>query len=180
MKYLGLDLSSVSSGYSVFDGCRLVESGSIVPAAANVMHRILEIVDRLEKIVRHHEPNEVIIEDVFYGSNYLTTKILNRLAGAVVHMLHSNSVDKITFVMPTAARRCLGILPKSTKAHIVKAVNAKFGLTLKLSEDDEADAIVIGHYGFWLGSNPNVNFDRTANDFFKSGVKTPRIKRRKK
>lgn len=180
MKYVGLDLSTVSTGYSVFEGGVLKESGKVVPVEADVMTRIMEITDRLRKVVSHHLPDEIIIEDTFYGSNYLTTKILNRLAGSVYYAMTLVCKARITFVTPTTARQCLGILPASKKRNIVAAVNAKFGKDFKLKDNDEADGIVLGYYGVWRDGNPSKGFDKSTDDFFKKGVKTPRIKRRKK
>lgn len=181
MKYVGLDLSTVATGYSVFNNSLLLESGAIAASDSRVNDRMLEIVGRLEKVIRNAQPDKVVIEDVFYGSNYLTTKILNRLAGAVLMMLHTyNPAIVVEFVMPTAARQSLGILPKSKKSHIVAAVNDKFGKSLKLKDNDEADAIVVGYYGFWSDTTPSKKFEKSTNSFYSKGVKTPRIPRKRK
>jgi Holliday junction resolvasome RuvABC endonuclease subunit len=201
MIYLGLDLSTVSTGYSVFDGHKLIEYGKIVSDLPDTMDRIAEIVLRLEKIVQKHQPEIATIEDVYYGQNYLMTKMLNRLAGAAYMMLkyghtftqeqHNRQVQtlryrikdiKIQFSMPTNARKCFGLLPKSTKLNVINAVNAKFGLSLDKKEDDIADGIVLGFAGVFKDAHADEIFKESEKKFFKTrvrGLKTPHIKGQK-
>jgi len=182
--YIGLDLSTVSTGWSVFKDGKLSQSGVIRPKNADVMTRIVEIADRLSKVVANvqAEGYEVVIEDTFYKKNYKTTVVLNRLGGAVFYMLMSTPDirPKIGFVTATGARKRFGLLPTSSKKNIIDAVNARLGLNLADVDDDEADAIVLGCYGVLTEMDPSASFDKTSNDFFKSGVKTPRIKRSKR
>ena len=178
MKYLGLDLSTVSTGYSIFDGPKLIEYGKIVPSANDTMDRIVEIVSKLENIICNHTVDVVLIEDVFYGSNYLTTKMLNRLAGAAYLALTERHVGKVDFAMPTDARKCFGLLPKSNKANVVSAVNAKYKLDLKRKDDDIADGIVLGYAALYKDTTPDVIFKKSEQQFFKTkirGMKTPPI-----
>ena len=188
-KYLGLDLSTVSTGYAVFNEQLLVESGKIVPPEGmSVMARIVYTAGKVRTICTTHKPDKVIIEDVFYGSNYLTTKLLNRLAGAVYSTIYTYSGDlyplpNIEFVTPTSARKYFGLLPASKKRHIVEAVNRKFGLSLKIKDNDEADAIVTGYYGYILDHQPDETYKKESQKFFKTkvrGMKTPPIKGLKK
>ena len=190
MKYLGLDLSTVSTGYAIFEDDKLKESGKIVPPTSlDTTARIVYTVDKIKNIVDAHVPNKVIIEDTYYGSNYEVTKILNRLAGGVMYMLYSNYLTKIAhdiirsdfveFVKPSSARKYFGLLPASKKRHIVKAVNKKFGLDFKVKDNDESDAIVMGYYGYILDHKPDEVFKKDAQKFFKTkvrGMKTPPIK----
>ena len=184
MKCIGLDLSTVSTGWSVFIDDKLTRSGKTMPPQVETMIRIKLIVDDLKWLIDCEKPDKVVIEDVFYGSNYLTTKMLNRLAGAVVYMLLSWRKDlQVIFVTPTQARKCLGMLPKATKRHVVDAVNVKFGRELKLSDNDEADAIVLGYYGWYEEHEPDESFKKTDQQFFKtnlkSGIKTKPLRKKK-
>ena len=194
MIYLGLDLSTVSTGYSVFNDYALIEWGKVVPKTADTLERIVEITEALEKIVSQHLPEVIVVEDVYYGSNYLVTKMLNRLAGAVLFMLRQTKSkvvnyhkQEVIFAMPTDARKCFGLLPKSTKANIVSAVNAKYKLSLGKKDDDIADGIVLGYAAVYKNTNPNALYKSSEQKFFKTqvrGMKTPPIKgmkpRRKK
>jgi len=181
MRYIGLDLSTRSTGYSVFTGCRLDEYGAIVPPESmNVMDRIYYIADRVRNVLNKHNPDMVVIEDVFYDSNYLTTKILNRLAGSVVFMIKDDTgLVTVDFVMPTEARKCFGLLPKSNKKNVVDAVNGKFGLHLQSTEHDVADAVVIGYSGYYKDHNPTALYSKTEKEFYTTrvrGLKTPKLK----
>ena len=166
MRYIGLDLSTVSSGYSVFENDKLIEYGAIVPKDTDVMNRIEEVTIKIENIITAHMPDKVIIEDTFYGANYLTTKLLNRLAGAVYYAVKTIKDVPIIFVTPTGARKVFGILPSSTKKNIVDAVNKKFDKDFELKENDVTDAIVLGWYGWYQDNNPNEFLKKTEKDFF--------------
>jgi Holliday junction resolvasome RuvABC endonuclease subunit len=188
MIYMGLDLSTVSTGFSVFNNKLLIEYGKMASDLPDTLDRIIEITKRLEKIVDRHQPEVVTIEDVFYGSNYLTTKMLNRMAGAVYFMLkyprlyrpeYPTKEIRIRFAMPTDARKCFGLLPKSTKITVIDAVNSTFGLTLTKKDDDIADGIVLGYAGIYKDAHANEIFKESEQKFFKTkirGMKTPNIK----
>jgi Holliday junction resolvasome RuvABC endonuclease subunit len=188
MIYMGLDLSTVSTGFSVFNNKLLIEYGKMASDLPDTLDRIIEITKRLEKIVDRHQPEVVTIEDVFYGSNYLTTKMLNRMAGAVYFMLkyprlyrpeYPTKEIRIRFAMPTDARKCFGLLPKSNKITVIDAVNNVFGLTLTKKDDDIADGIVLGYAGVYKDAHANEIFKESEQKFFKTkirGMKTPNIK----
>jgi Holliday junction resolvasome RuvABC endonuclease subunit len=188
MIYMGLDLSTVSTGFSVFNNKLLIEYGKMASDLPDTLDRIIEITKRLEKVVDRHQPEVVTIEDVFYGSNYLTTKMLNRMAGAVYFMLkyprlyrpeYPTKEIRIRFAMPTDARKCFGLLPKSNKITVIDAVNNVFGLTLTKKDDDIADGIVLGYAGVYKDAHANEIFKESEQKFFKTkirGMKTPNIK----
>lgn len=180
MRYLGLDLSTVSTGWAVFDDDKLVNYGKICPSASMApIEKMRFIANEIGYTVGKHVPNKVIIEDVFYGKCFLTTKVLNRLAGAVVYsILESGIRVEVGFVMPTAARKYMGLLSKSpeekkkpSKSLIVRAVNAKFGTNFRLADNDMADAAVIGYYGYREDHEPDLSFKKTDQKFYKTGPK---------
>ena len=183
MIYLGLDLSTVSTGYAIFEDDKLKESGKIIPPSSlDTMSRIVYTVDKIKNVVDAHIPNKVIIEGTYYGGNYETTKVLNWLAGGVVFMLCTHDIawdNFVQFVKPSSARKYFGLLPASKKRHIVEAVNVKFSKEFKLKDNDECDAIVTGYYGYVLDHTPDEMFKKDAQKFFKTkvrGMKTRPIK----
>lgn len=189
MRYLGLDLSTVSTGYAIFEDDELKESGKIAPPSSlDTMDRIVYTILKIQKVIDNIFPDKILIEDTYYGSNYEVTKVLNRLAGGVVFMIltHKNRDLKVitnenfvTFVKPSSARKYFGLLPKTTKRLIVEAVNLKLGLELKLKDNDISDAIVTGYYGWIKDHEPNEEFKKESQKFFKTkvrGLKTPTMK----
>ena len=149
------------------------------------MSRIVEVADEVATRFQAQTFAGVWIEDTFYSANTLTLKILSRLAGAVYMKLVSAVIfnkHQINFVMPTEARKNFGLLPKSTKGHIVKAVNAKFGTAFKLKDNDEADAVVLAYHGWYVNSNSVARFDEMKKKFYKATVtsklRTPRLGRK--
>ena len=183
MRYLGLDLSTVSTGFSIFDDEKCKDSGKIVPDKnVETMERIKFIAQYISNSFDFRFIDKVIIEDTFYQANYLTTKMLNRLAGAVFFAIVGKKPEiKIEFVTPTAARKSVGLLPRSQKQNIVDRVNQMFNLKLELKDNDEADGIVLGYYGYWHDHEPKEKFTDLDKGFYKTKVrsmKTPKIKKK--
>ena len=72
MKILGLDVSSISTGYCIFSNGRLTKStcGLIQPnPKKSYGERLYTFEVELKKILKKYKPDEVIIEDIFKGRN---------------------------------------------------------------------------------------------------------------
>lgn len=197
MIYLGLDLSTNCTGWAIFEDGKLKCYGKIVPLdhlSINAIQKTIYIANNVKKLMEKFDPNTVVIEDTHYDKRmgYEPTRVLNRLAGAVIYVIETSPTshgltdkDRILFLQPSETRRRMGILPKATniKRRIVDAVNLKFGLGLKPSEHDEADAIVTGYAGFAVATDLTVDIKKNEQAFYKTkvrGLKTPPIKGAKK
>lgn len=191
MIYLGLDLSTVSTGWAVFIDGKLAIHGKIAPSKElGTIQRCVYIGTKIKEIVTKFDPNVVMIEDTHYGGNYDTTRILNRLAGMALFAIETTPTsrgltanDRIRFIQPSAARAFVGVLQKSGKRVIINTVNGKFGTQLKQTDDDEADAIVTAYAGFAEDNKLGTAFKNVDKKFYKAkvlGLKTPKIKKAQK
>lgn len=89
MRVLGIDPSVQSTGFGVIefsnDSYSILEYGAIKPSRRlPFLHKINTIRNRLEEIIRTHEPEEVAIEDPFYAQNVKTAIALGQVRGAVL------------------------------------------------------------------------------------------------
>lgn len=183
MKYLGLDLSTVSTGYAILEDSNLVESGQIQPdESMDTMARIIYTCNKLIHVLQTHQPDKVIIEDTYYGRNAEVFKMLSRLGGCVYYALSFHSLKTgmpIEFVKTTQARKSMGMLSKSNKKLVIAYVNSKFNLSLTYKDNDEADAIVTAYCGFYKSTQPDEVYKKSQQEFYKTkvrGLKTPSSK----
>jgi crossover junction endodeoxyribonuclease RuvC len=89
MRVLGIDPSVQSTGYGIIEyadnSYSTLEYGAIKPSRRlPFLHKINMIRNRLEEIIRMHEPEEVAIEDPFYAQNVKTAITLGQVRGAIL------------------------------------------------------------------------------------------------
>lgn len=89
MRVLGIDPSLRSTGYGIIDfknnEYAVITHGVIKPSQCGaLLHRINEIKNGIEDIIRTHQPEEVAIEDLFYAQNIKTAITLGQVRGAAL------------------------------------------------------------------------------------------------
>lgn len=158
MKIMGLDCSSTSSGWCVFDGEQLIDYGCI-KVKGEWNDRIIAQVPEFIKVIEKYKPDKFIMEDVPLKKNggMKTLVILGAVHGMILTIASIFGIP-IEFVSPTRWRSKAGLFDGTTegkkravlKQKAVKRVNKEFGLELKwkgpfsiYSEDDIAEAILI-------------------------------------
>jgi Holliday junction resolvasome RuvABC endonuclease subunit len=161
MRILSLDLSTVASGYAVFDGDKLLTYGVIHPADdLSESARYFHIAHQITGLIQIYNPDDLVIEDTFCGPNVVTLKQLNRLAGCVLFFWFSKKRREAYFYMAMSARKYFPELKgNSTKEEIVEAVNKFFKLRGKLTDHNIADAIVMGHHHCQIKNGNIVELD---------------------
>ena len=142
MKILGIDPSTVSTGYAVVTPCenRVMEYGSIV------MKPEVDISDRLAKISDTIEPffkkdiDCVAVETPFLKDNVSTLVKLSMIQG-VLRRLASKYNKRYVEISPKKAKKALGLSGASSK----KIVNAMCRSITNLDHVtlDESDAIAV-------------------------------------
>lgn len=164
MKILGIDASTTSTGWAIFDDSKLVDYGCIKPKGEDWRERLIRQEEVLASIVEKYRPDIVSMEDVPLSSN--SNKILVIL-GAVqgfFYGIFAHYKIPVEFVIPSKWRSPLGLFSgdrkgttrKEMKRKSVEKANELFGLNLKWvsmnsskNDDDISDAILIGYYEVW-------------------------------
>ena len=145
VKILGLDISAVSTGYSVMNRGRLVKSvcGMIKPKPRRPYGERLQTLEaEIKKLIRDNNPDEVIIEDIFKGRNAKTFKILSMFRGVAIKAIYDEMEKDPLSVMASQARALLGI--KNTKEDAFDFINSKYKLNYDFEEhNDITDSIVL-------------------------------------
>lgn len=142
---LALDLSTVATGWSIWDGEELIDHGVIKPKKSDKpMKRIHMVWLEIEKQVNTHDIDEVIIEDVYASGSYTTFKTLAKMQGIIEMRLIVDKHIPVYFTMPTSWKSVAGVKGKNRKLQkqaSVTLVERNHGIEVS---DDEADAINMG------------------------------------
>ena len=150
---LSLDLSTKASGWAIFDGTELLDYGCLKASSTDVIKRIQKIIKELNRdILSQYQIDTVIVEEVrpdTGAGNLRTHKVLMWLQAALEFLIHEQYPKaKIEYVYPSEWRKACGIkngrgVKRETAKQLdIKFVKETYGLTV---DDDEADAIGIGH-----------------------------------
>lgn len=154
MNILGLDASTKSSGWAVYEDMKLKTYGCITSSSTDLFKRIHKMVDEINVIIKEHNIQKIILEevrpeDMGGRSNLATHKALLYLQGAIAMMVHDN-YPKVTieYLYPSEWRKCCniktgrGIVRETVKQRDIRFVQETFGITVN---DDIADGIGLGY-----------------------------------
>ena len=161
MIVMGIDASTTSTGWSIFNNNKLVDYGVIKPKGENWRERLENQGPLISKIIEKYKPEKVYMEDVplSVAGGIKTGIILGAVQGFVYGLFSSYSI-KILFVSPTNWRSKVGIFNgkrngtkrEALKKASIEKANTLFGINLKWvspssikNEDDISDAILVAY-----------------------------------
>ena len=161
MVIMGIDGSTTSSGWAIFDSkdCRRLDSGRIQFNDKNWRERIFKEWKVFNKIIQKYHPEKIYIEDVPMKDGKATILKLGSVQGMAICLASQYDIE-IQFLLPSDWRSCLGLYDGTRqgthrevlKKKAVETANKLFGLDLlwvkeksKKNEDDEAEALLIAY-----------------------------------
>ena len=160
MKTLGLDMSSKSSGYSLFNGKELKLYGvwKIPGDITEWRDRIVWMSKQLDNFIKEHEVEQIFVEDVPLSmANPQTLKILSALQGMIISVCTLHNIN-VKFIGVSQWRSALGLFTghrkdltrEEMKKSSIEYANKTFGLNLvwkskssKFNQDDLSDSICV-------------------------------------
>ena len=150
MKVLSLDISTNVTGFAAMDDSGLIEYGGLSlkekqsDTASN--STLYNFGIAMSELMEKHKPDKVITENIYLGKNVSTVIVLAMMSGIArfiafkygveCYKLYPKSVD-IHLGVETHLKR------DARKKRIVELINKRFGLKLKIKENDIADAIAM-------------------------------------
>ena len=150
MIIIGLDISTKSTGYSVWENGKLVTSGCAATASSNVYKRIKKITTEIQQIVQKYKPDVVYAEQpqpAFVKNNINVYRKLTFAHGAIEMMLDEHNL-KMTLCSSSHWRKYCGIKTgKGIKREQLKKEDIAAAYVIlgrQPANDDEADAVLIG------------------------------------
>ena len=157
---MGIDASTTSTGWAIFDGKELKAYGLIKPNGEDWRERIVNQAPQLVEIISKYKPEKIYMEDVPLKSKY--PKVLVQL-GAVQGFIYGVTASfdiPIEFLIPSQWRTSMGLYDGTRegtkraemKRKSVEKANELFGLNLAWksacsikNDDDIADAILVAY-----------------------------------
>lgn len=158
--YHGVDASTTSTGWAIFDDKELKAYGLIKPNGEDWRERIVNQAPQLVEIISKYKPEKIYMEDVPLKSKY--PKVLVQL-GAVQGFIYGVTASfgiPIEFLIPSQWRTSIGLYDGTRegtkraemKRKSVEKANELFGLNLVWksacsikNDDDIADAVLIAY-----------------------------------
>lgn len=148
MIYLAFDLSSVMTGWSVFDDLELIHYGQIKLAKhkkdlKDPFKYLNVLFDEICILIKEHNPDIIAVEDIYLGRNAKTLKSLAKCRG-MLELACSKHTKKLEVYSALVARRIVFGNGKIDKLEISNILAKKYGPKVVTSGHDITDAIVIG------------------------------------
>lgn len=161
MIIMGLDCSTRSSGWAVFEEDELIDYGVIKSIATDWRERLFHQGLMLGQLIDKYKPDKIYMEDVplYHAGGSKVLMMLGAVQGLIYGVAASRNI-KIEFIQPSAWRSPLGLFDGSKKGtkreemkkKSIEKVNKIFGLNLiykspssKFNEDDISDAILVAY-----------------------------------
>ena len=141
MRFLALDLSTVDTGFAIYEEKDLILWGSL-SYKGEIYDRMFQTVNAVHEIIIKDEIDEVIFEDSFAGSNKQVVVKLNRLAGGIIFISQTLSTPFCTYSPREIKKRFVGN-GNACKQDVIDKVKEIY--KLDIANDNICDAIALGH-----------------------------------
>ena len=141
MRVLALDLSTVDTGFAIYEEKDLILWGSL-SYKGDVYDRIFKTVNAVHEMIIKDEIDEIIFEDSFAGVNKQVVVKLNRLAGGIIFIAQTLSTPFRTYA-PREIKKTFVGNGNASKQDVIDKVNSIYGLNI--DNDNICDAIALGH-----------------------------------
>ncbi len=147
MKILGIDPGMAIVGYSVidFDGenVKLLHSGSIQTSKDDrESKRLLEIFEDMTTIVEKYQPDEAVIEKLFYFKNQTTVMPVSHARGVILTVLEKYGIPIYEYT-PMEVKQVLTGYGRAEKKEVEHMVKLSLGVDNLPKLDDTVDSIAI-------------------------------------
>ena len=165
MNILGLDASTKSSGWAIFEDKKLSSYGCITASSTDLFKRIHKMVDEIDILITNNNISKVILEEVRpeesgARTNLATHKALMYLQGAIAMMIHDKH-QKVTieYLYPSEWRKCCkiktgrGVVRETVKQRDIRFVEETFGIKVN---DDTADGIGLAYAYLHPGGEEDI------------------------
>lgn len=147
MKILGIDPGTQVAGYGVIEttGSKVIalEYGSIKPNKnQNFPQRLKTIHDKIMDIISKHQPDQMAIEEVFYGKNIKAAIKIGEGRG-IVFLCAATANIPITEYAATVIKKAVVGNGHAHKCQVQEMVKIILGLTEIPKPADASDALAI-------------------------------------
>ncbi len=151
MRILALDSGLERTGFSFFEkkangksDFKYLSSGLIQTAKdKTIEQRLTEIYSNLNKLIKTHKPQVVVMEQLFFFKNQKTAIKVSQAQGVALLAAAKNKIP-CEFLTPLQIKSIVTGYGQSDKKSVQKMLRIILKLDKELKQDDQADAIACG------------------------------------
>ncbi len=147
-RIIGIDPGYERLGFGVIEGDKALAYGVITTPKGAIEERLREIATDIRALLKQHQPDVMVIEELFFAKSVTTALKVAQVRG-VVMMLAADAGIRIVEVKPNEVKLALTGYGKADKKQVQQMVKTVFKLKSVPKPDDAADALAIA----WCGSN---------------------------
>lgn len=145
MRILGIDPGTGIVGFGILDrdgaNNELVDAGVIrTPAHTPAHERLLTIYHDLKGIIEQHQPEIMVVEQLFFAKNVTTAMTVSQARGVIL-LLGEQMGLKIAEYTPLQIKQALTGYGRAGKGEIQEMVRLQLRLKETPKPDDAADAL---------------------------------------
>jgi len=145
MRVLGIDPSSVATGYGIIQSegsdHLVLAYGSIKPGRKLALpEKLLEIKAGIERLLSAYAPDETSIENPFFGLNIKTAITLGQVRGAILVAVAGASVPLFEY-SPLEIKKAVTGYGQAEKSQVGVMIRALLRIDDEAMEEDASDAL---------------------------------------
>ncbi len=148
VRILGLDPGTATTGYGLVeetpDGTFVAHAYGVIttPAKTPMPQRLQRIYTRLSALIRQHAPDEIAIEQLFFGKN-VTTGITVAQARGVMLLAAAQADLPLREYKPKAIKQSIAGYGNADKIQMQVMIRELLNLEEPPRPDDAADALAV-------------------------------------
>jgi crossover junction endodeoxyribonuclease RuvC len=169
LRILGIDPGSLVTGYGVVERCgadvRHVAHGTLrPPRAATLAARLAAVQEGIRQVIAAHQPDRVVVEQVFVASNARAALVLGQARGVALAAAAAAglSVDELSPQEVKCAVVGSGSAPKAQVQRMVQRLLALRSAPAQDAADALAAALCRAHQGALVALRPRPRAKRAA------------------
>lgn len=147
MKILGIDPGTATTGFGVIEVSgnqkKAIDFGVVsthkdLPMA----NRLSEIYDDITTVIKRHQPNQIVVEQLFFATNSKTAITVGQARGVVL-LVAAKSKIPIAEYTPLQVKQAITGYGQANKKQVGEMVKTILNLKQVPKPDDAADALAI-------------------------------------
>ena len=146
LKILGIDPGSVKCGYGLIglngQNVLYISSGTISPPSSKPLHeRLWYIFDCLAKIIKTHEPDDMVVEKIFFAKSSKAALSLGHARGIILLLAASENINLHEY-SALEVKKAVSGYGHAEKRQVLKMVKLILNINEELSFDS-SDALAL-------------------------------------
>lgn len=147
MIVLGIDPGLASTGYGVVaqrDGRLVALDGGVIETRAGVPaeRRLADVYERVQTLLGEHRPDEVALEELYFGQNVRTAFAVGQARGVVMLAAGQHGLPCASYT-PQAVKGAVCGSGRAEKRQVARMTQALLGLASPPTPDHAADALAV-------------------------------------